>query len=126
VAAQLSAGRRAFAELGPVARAQVGPVVPEPERNGVEARGSVVCADRFGNLITNLEASHFEDLGSLEVELGGIVRPLVRTYADGEESDYVAVVNAFGTVELALRNGSAAKALGVGPGAAVIVRSAGR
>ena len=86
----------------------------------------MVCADRFGNLITNLEASHFEDLGSLEVELGGIVRPLVRTYADGQESDYVAVVNAFGTVELALRNGSAAKALGVGPGAAVIVRSAAR
>jgi S-adenosylmethionine hydrolase len=101
-------------------------VLPEPERADAEARGSVVCADRFGNLITNLDSSVFQHLARPEVEIAGIVRPLVRTYADGEVSDYVAVLNAFGTVELALRDGSAARALGVGAGAAVIVRSGAR
>jgi S-adenosyl-L-methionine hydrolase (adenosine-forming) len=126
VAAQLSARRRAFDEIGPPASASVGPVQPGAERLGTDVRGSVVCADRFGNLITNVDSSLISDFTRPEVEIQGIVRPLVRTYADGEVSDYVAVVNAFGTVELALRDGNAARALGAGPGSAVIVRSSGR
>jgi S-adenosyl-L-methionine hydrolase (adenosine-forming) len=126
VAAQLSARRRAFDEIGPLVSAPASPVLPQPERVGDEARGTVVCSDRFGNLISNLDASLLGDFARPEVEIGGIVRPLVRTYADGEVSDYVAVINAFGTVELALRDGSAARALGIGRGAAVIARPGGR
>ena len=126
VAAWLSAQRWAFEEVGPVATPAVKPVLAEPERHGAELRGTVVCADRFGNLITNLDAHLLGDFTRPEVEIAGIVRPLVRTYADGRESDYVAVINAFGSVELALRNGSAQQTLGAGRGTAAVARSGGR
>jgi S-adenosylmethionine hydrolase len=126
VAAELSARRVLFDMVGPPALARKGELLAAAERIGAEARGSVVCADRFGNLISNLDASLLKGFERPEVEIGGIVRPLVHTYADGERLDYVAVINAFGTVELSMREGNAARALGVGRGAAVVVRSGTR
>jgi S-adenosylmethionine hydrolase len=60
------------------------------------------------------------------VVLAGRDVPVARTYSDVEIGRAVALVNAFGTVEVAVRDGNAAQALGVERGARVTVRPARR
>jgi S-adenosylmethionine hydrolase len=51
------------------------------------------------------------------------VLPVVRTYADAEPRQCVALIGSFGTLELAARNASAAELLGAGPGDAVVIET---
>lgn len=118
VAARLASGELPFASVGDPVTPEPG-VLPPPARDGDALTGVVVTVDRFGNLITNLESGLVLGSGARRVELGGRVFPLRRTYADVEPGAAVALVNAFDVLELALRDGSAARALGVGRGAAV-------
>ena len=74
--------------------------------------------DRFGTLISNVPAG-LVGLGG-RVTVGGTeVGTLRRTFADVERGRLVAFVGSNGTVEIAARDGSAAKLLGIGVGAAV-------
>ncbi len=84
--------------------------------------GRVVHIDRFGNAITDIRA---EDLPAQEfaVELRGRRVPgLVRTYA--EATVLSALVGSSGYLEAALRNGNAARELGVEIGDAAMLRPA--
>jgi S-adenosylmethionine hydrolase len=84
--------------------------------------GRVVHVDRFGNAITDIRA---EDLPEHEftVELGRRrVSGLARTYA--EATVLSALVGSSGYLEVALRNGSAARELGVEIGDAAALRPA--
>lgn len=87
---------------------------PEPT---VE-RGHVVHIDTFGNLISDLVVT---PRPKLEIEVAGHRAPLCRTYADVARGAPVAYVGSAGTVELALREGSAAARWHVARGAAVRV-----
>ena len=82
--------------------------------------GHVVHVDRFGNLVTNIPEG--EVAGRLRtVSIAG--RTLVglsETYASGGDG-LMALVGSHETIEIALRNGSAAAALGVGVGERVVV-----
>ena len=80
-------------------------------------RGEVIAVDRFGNLITNLITRRG---GS--VEIAGRRVPLARTYADAPPGALIALTGSSGLVEIALRDGSAARALAQGRGAPVILR----
>jgi S-adenosylmethionine hydrolase len=79
--------------------------------------GEVITVDRFGNLVTNLIAPRG---GSVSVA-GRAVGEVVRTYADAPPGELVALVGSTGLVEIARRDGSAARELGVGRGAPVIL-----
>jgi S-adenosyl-L-methionine hydrolase (adenosine-forming) len=91
---------------------------PEARRRDDGAiSGVVISVDRFGNAVTNLVAWRG---GVLEV--AGRVLPIVRTYADVAPGDEVAIVGSSGLVEVAVRDGSAARRLRLARGNAVVLR----
>jgi S-adenosyl-L-methionine hydrolase (adenosine-forming) len=80
--------------------------------------GEVVYVDRFGTLITNLSADQLPSNARVTVEdldLGS----LRRTYSDVASGALVAYVGSGGSVEIAVRDGSAAERLALGVGAGV-------
>ena len=92
-----------------------------PHYEGKSVVGEVVYIDRFGSLITNLTTELVPNYATLEVEdldLG----PLKRTFEDVSNGGLLAYVGSGGTVEIAVRNGSAARRLGVGVGGRVRVK----
>jgi hypothetical protein len=100
------------AQLGPPA----GSIVELPS-----GPGAVRSVDRFGNLVTDLDARRVP--AGAVVSVGRRrVGPLRRTYADVPEGALVALAGSAGTVEIAVRNGSAARVLGAGRGDRVTVR----
>ena len=82
--------------------------------------GRVVHVDRFGNLITDIEAGDLAPGATFRA--GSRTISLSQTY--GTASGLSAIVGSFGTVEIAMPNGSAAQVLGLGPGDRVVALSA--
>jgi S-adenosylmethionine hydrolase len=101
--------------------------MPKPKEADGTWKGVVLKVDAFGNLLTNFRA---EDLPAGAVEKGVIdlqagtnaVKRLVPTFAAGSNGEVVAFVGSSGYLELGVNKGSAAKALGVGRGAAVFLK----
>ncbi len=94
---------------------------PEAERWGDGTlRGEVITIDRFGNAITNFLA-----LRDGTVEVTGTVLPLVRTYADAAPGAIIALCGSTGLIEIAQRDGNAARTLGLSRGAPVLFRARG-
>jgi S-adenosylmethionine hydrolase len=100
---------------------------PRPRRNGVVA-GEIVARDRFGNLISNLAPEHLEastaasarsDLSRWRIVAGARRIPIRGTYAEARPGALLALVDSYGALEIAVRDGSAAERLGIGPGAAI-------
>ncbi len=123
VAGLLAAGTPASA-LGP----RVGEIVelpwPMPLRGGNEILGEVLYVDRFGNLITNLGVSDFTDFSSECVWInvaGRRIRGIVPTYSHLAPGEIGALFSSWGLLEIAQREGDAARELGVGIGARVTV-----
>lgn len=118
-AARLASGA-AIETLGsPVAQPRVRRT-PEPRRTGDGALlGEVIAIDRFGNAITNLVG-----LRTGTVEAVGLSLPLRRTYAEAPVGAPVAIVGSSGLIELAVRDGNAARTLQLTRGTAVLYRAA--
>jgi S-adenosylmethionine hydrolase len=92
-----------------------------PHYEGKTIVGEIVYVDRFGSLVTNLTSDLVPTYATLEVEdldLG----PLRRTYADVTTGGLLAYIGSGGAIEIAVRNGSAARRLGVGVGGRVRAR----
>ncbi len=123
-AAHLACGG-ALADLGPPVSGLVELALPQPERAEGVVRGQVVHVDRFGNAITNVHASMLPDnSGSARLRAAGCDLPLLRTYADAGPGEALALVGSSGYVEVAVREGSAADALGLQRGSAVQIMAA--
>jgi S-adenosylmethionine hydrolase len=115
---------------------QVGPPVTDPvllpsaplRRLGPqEWEATIVHVDRFGNLTTNLRPGEVEPevsggLGRMVVSLGEALLPVVKTYTDVAEGKPCALIGSSGRLEVAVRQGSAARLLGAGRGTPVRVR----
>ena len=99
------------------------PVRPAGSR---QWEGTIVHVDRFGNLISCITAEALDGMagadGDVVVVAGGAVAPLVRTYADVAPGEPCALVGSSGHLEFALRDGSAAEALGAARGDVLRVR----
>ncbi|QDU67272.1 Adenosyl-chloride synthase [Planctomycetes bacterium Pla86] len=99
---------------------------PSPERVSDKPesyRGEVVSVDRFGNLITNLPGSLLGDEHrEWELEIAGQCLPVAGTYADVARGQALALVDSYGLLEAAVRNGDAARALGAGRGVPALLR----
>ncbi len=116
-AAALAAGAR-LEDLGaPVTDAHHSPL-PTPRHDGTAVMGEVLYVDRFGTLISNIPGPDVERGVRIRVA-GTDVGALRRTFGDVERGTLVAFVGSGGTVEVAVRDGSAARLLGVGVGAEV-------
>ncbi len=116
-AAALASGKR-LEDLGPpVTDAYISPL-PPPHHDGTAVMGEVLYVDRFGTLISNIPGPDVEPGVRIRVA-GTDVGALRRTFGDVERGTLVAFVGSGGTVEVAVRDGSAARLLGVGVGAEV-------
>jgi S-adenosyl-L-methionine hydrolase (adenosine-forming) len=92
---------------------------PEPHRAADgSVVGQVVTIDRFGNAITNLLG-----IRGGAVTLGGRTIPVRRAYGDAAAGEPVALVGSSGLLEIAVRDGNAAAALGIIRGTAVTHRA---
>ncbi|MDA0798135.1 MAG: SAM-dependent chlorinase/fluorinase [Chloroflexi bacterium] len=122
IAGHLAAGV-AIASLGTRVMDLAAFAVPRPRTAGDTSIGQVLHVDHFGNLITNLHPANFPD-GRLRIRVGGTtISGLSDAYQDG--GDLVALIGSSGTLEIAFRNGNAARTLGVTVGADVHVISRG-
>ncbi len=107
--------------LGPPVRDPNRLACPRPRRVGGAVLGQVLLVDRFGNLLTNVDAAHLPaPPAACVVEVGGSrIDGVVGTYSQRPVRDLGAVVDGSGRVEIFVREGSARERLGVGPGAPV-------
>jgi S-adenosylmethionine hydrolase len=98
---------------------------PEPKQTSRALRGEVIYIDRFGNAITNLEASRLPRRGFLDVFVNGKrLCPVAEFYQAVPRGRPVAVQGSSGFLEVAVNGGNAAKRLGIRIGAAVCVSPA--
>jgi S-adenosylmethionine hydrolase len=81
----------------------------------------VITLDHFGNLITNIDAELIMAFSNPVVRTGAHEFELRRTYGDKQPGEYLALINAFGVVEIARAEQSAGAGLGLGRGAPVVV-----
>jgi len=94
---------------------------------GVGTGGSieteVVLVDRFGNLISGLDVGRLAlDLGEWTVEAGGRLIPCAGTYTEVAPGEPLALVDSYGHLEVAVRDGDAARELNLGRGAVLTLR----
>ncbi|MGD0950153.1 MAG: SAM-dependent chlorinase/fluorinase [Candidatus Binatia bacterium] len=123
VAAHLSRGVTPE-EFGPVLDSIVEVDIPAPRRFGSTVVGEVVHVDRFGNLVTNItgDALACFPAQQLWVSISGTrIGALRAAYSVVAEGAALALLGSWGTVEVAVRNGSAAKMFAAGPGTPVTV-----
>ena len=113
---------------------ELGPIVTDPlllppsplneHLEGVD--GVVVSADRFGNLITNIQDAvlvrHTQEREVRVRVAGHEINGLVRTYAEAQGKEPIAVLGSNGNLEIAVSGGSAREVLGAEIGAPVEVR----
>lgn len=96
-------------------------VLTEPRYEGKSIVGEIVYVDRFGTLVTNLVAETVPDYAVIEVE-GLAIGPLRHTYGDVPTGGLLAYEGSAGAVEIAVRDGSAARRLGMGVGGRIRAR----
>jgi len=120
LAARLATGELRFEQLGSPAQRCARLELAAPQRVARGLRGVVQFADRFGNLITNVEPAHLEgELRAWRARLAGRALEWVTTYADARAGAPSILVNSYGLVEIAVAGDSAEHVLGVGAGAVV-------
>jgi S-adenosylmethionine hydrolase len=109
--AELAAGRCRFEELGPAVSPGLGRLRPAVVRAGV-VDGVIGAIDRYGNLLSTIEAATLKTLQAPQITYKGQRFALVSTYGESRNSTCVALVNSFGVLEIACNCGSAADVLG--------------
>ncbi len=86
--------------------------LPRPVRQGDSLHGHVLHVDHFGNLITNLPNDDLPP--SPRVMISGVTVPtLSRSYGAVGRGELLASLGSGGTLEIAVRDGSASERLGV-------------
>jgi hypothetical protein len=126
-AGRLAAGAAA-SDAGPPLESMVELSAPPLHRRDGVIEGEVIHVDGFGNLITSLPAevvARATPDWTVEVEGGdGRFEPrLGRTFSDVEPGALIAYVGSGGQLEIARRDGSAARRLGAERGTIVRIRS---
>ena len=125
ISAALAAGtsvEKLGSEVRDMQRLDLPPVVREAHA----LRGQVIYVDHFGNLVSNVSAA---DLATLAVHAPSIgvgsvrLRGVAPSYAAVQRGEPVAVVNSWGLLEIAVREGSARDRLGAGVGTAVVIEA---
>ncbi len=119
LAAHIERGNVAAETFGPVVESIIQLPVPEPVRNSDGSiEGVILKADRFGNLMTNLAADDFPEVGTgWVIEIGPLrISRFVRFYAEAEQGEVFAILGSSGLLEIAMNRGSALETTGVQPG----------
>jgi S-adenosylmethionine hydrolase len=99
--------------------ARLGPRVADPKRmEGLRAapgpgglEGTCLAADPFGNLVTSVRRADLGAASVAGVTVAGRPARLVATFGEGEPGELLALWGSGGRLEIAVREGSAAKGL---------------
>ena len=100
--------------------------MPRPKEADGAVKGVVIRVDSFGNLITNFRAEDLPEAalasGSIALQAGTQpVKRIVETFANGNNGEVIAYVGSSGYLEIAVNKGNAARTLGIGRGAPVVL-----
>ncbi|MCW5889356.1 MAG: SAM-dependent chlorinase/fluorinase [bacterium] len=107
--------------LGPRVDDPVRLALPAVRREGARLHGTVIYVDHFGNLVTNI-AEPALPAGAGPVSIAGVTLPRVdAAYAAVDAGQPVALINSWGLLEVAVRDGSARTMLDAGVGTPVAV-----
>ena len=114
-------------DCGPSVTSMEQLTLPAVDRDTAQIAGRAIAIDRFGNIVTNITAADLLpfSMGRLSVSIGPVqIHGLASTYASVPVGAVTALINSWGLLEIAVRNGSAAQQLGVQRGSLVIVTHA--
>lgn len=115
-AARISAGFP-LDRVGPQIQDPVLLDMPEPCFQPGRIDGHIIYVDRFGNLSSDIRSSDLPP-GPLKVTIGTIeIESVVRFFSEAPAGYPVALINSFGFLEVAINQGAASEALGLGVGA---------
>lgn len=98
-------------------------------RDGDVIGGEIILIDGFGNCITNIQRSMLPECGSATVRFGDLtLERISTTYQDVAAGMPLALISSMNTLELAVRDGSAADRfnLSVGVGVEVVIEQSKR
>ena len=119
VARHLASGV-AFEELGPEIELAECTRISLPgcqsRDNGASWEGAIICTDHFGNLVTSLDSEVLDRSKQWLISAGKERLPLCRTYGEVADQQPLAYTGSSGMIEIAIRNGNAAKMLGLNDG----------
>ena len=121
VASALASGKLDPEAVGDKAERPVQGGVPPVIMSPGQVQGQVVVVDRFGNLITNIDASMIGEVKGLEAWIGQHRMGFCHSYYEAAEGEIFALINSFGVIEIARRNDSAARRLKLAKNALVQV-----
>ena len=117
-----------ISKLGPLLRESsiVKLELPRAVESAKEVRGEVIYVDGFGNLVSNIKRASIERFGarfrhkSLSVSIGGgAAMGIFDTYGNAPKGVPLATFGSFGLLEIAVRDGNAAKHFGAEPGSGI-------
>jgi S-adenosylmethionine hydrolase len=118
----------AIRALGPAATDLCRLNLATPERRGEKLCGAVIYVDHFGNLISNITRDQFARFLTrfpghrVSIKIGSRARvKMVRAYAEGGAGSGLALFGSFELLEIAVRDGSAARRFRARVGTAVEV-----
>lgn len=102
---------------------RLAPALPTRRADGAIV-GRVVHIDRFGNVVTNISEEMLADAERARIAVtiaGRTVRGVRQTYADAARGEVIALISSSWVLEIAMREGSAARELGVRVGDEVVL-----
>ena len=119
VAAHVAAGAP-FERLGPRQRRMVRLPNVRPRQGAGALRAAIVSVDRFGNLVTNLDLASWTSMRKPRLVAGAFrTTKLSTSYGAVPRGELALVLGGYGLLEIAARDASASKILGLGSGALV-------
>jgi hypothetical protein len=110
--------------VGPITSSVVEMSIPATHCVGSVIHGEIIYVDHFGNLVTNVAAEAVACFPAPEVSVSighKLVAGLATAYVAVPVGAPLALVGSWGVVEIAVRNGSAARMFAAGPGTPVTV-----
>ncbi len=117
VASHLAAGVK-LSRFGPPVADPVRLQLPQVTMGDKQISGAVIYADRFGNLVTNIERKHLAQVfqgaksSQMLVWVGGReIRGLWRSYAEQQPGELMCLLGSSGRLEISVSGGSAAAGL---------------
>jgi hypothetical protein len=99
---------------------------PEVQKSPASLQGEIVYIDTFGNLCTNVSEHDLRALAGakLAVILGDVViHGLAPNYAAGGTGNYVALINSWGLLEIAVYQGNAQRRCDARAGDKILIRT---
>ena len=115
-------------KLGPKVREITKLPWPVPQVQADTLKGEIIYIDHFGNAISNVDAellksTFADDLSNIRVEFKGrLIQGISTYYAQAQRGQPIALIGSAGFLEIALREGSAEKALGLKRGSPIILK----